>query len=299
MARDRATLDREIARIQQRFSGKLAVAAKNLGTGEEVRIDADAVFPTASTIKVAILAEVFHHIDAGDARLAERIEMTAADQVGGSGVLRTLNPGLQPTLFDLCTLMIIKSDNTATNMSIDRVGGVEAVTRRMQQTYGLTSTTLHNRVDFEKIGTDVRRFAESSMADLMRLMELMIQGELVSPSASQQMLAILGRQQYMDQAPRYLNFNPYAHDLGMSQDIGVYNKTGFFPGTGVDIGAITLPNEVKLAYAMVAHEAQDTSIADETEVSVTNGLLGRALVRHWWPRDDVEAATLRTCYVEA
>jgi beta-lactamase class A len=299
MARDRATLDRELERIRQRFSGKLALAAKNLATGEEARIDADVVFPTASTIKVPILVEVFHLVETGEARLDERITMTAADQVGGSGVLKTLNPGLQPTLFDLCTLMIIKSDNTATNMCIDRVGGVEAVNRRMRQTYGLTATVLHNRVDFEKIGDDVRRFAEASMADLMRLLELLALGEVVSRAASDQMLAILGQQQYLDQAPRYLNYNPWAVDLGVSQDVTVYNKTGFFPGTGVDIGAFFLPEGVKIAYAVVAHEARDTSVAPESEVSVINGLIGRAFVRHWWPREDVDAVTLPTCYAEA
>ena len=79
------------------------------------------LLPTASTIKVCILAEVYAQAEEGKLRLDERIEMTAADQVGGSGVLWWLNPGLHPTIYDLAMLMIIKSDDTATNMlGIDR-----------------------------------------------------------------------------------------------------------------------------------------------------------------------------------
>jgi beta-lactamase class A len=296
--RNRAALDGELDRIRQRFSGQLALAAKHLATGEEVRIEADRIVPTASTIKVPILVEVFHQVEAGLARLDERITLTAADQVGGSGVLKELNPGVQPTLYDLCTLMIIKSDNTATNLCIDRVGGVEAVTRRMQETYGLRSIVLHNRVDFEKIATAGGRFAEASMGDLARLLELLAHGEVVSTTASRAMLAILGRQQYLNQFPRYLNYNPYAQERGLAQDITVANKTGFYPGVGVDIGIVRLPEEVTIAYAVAAHGARDLSRSDETESSVTNGLVGRALVRYWWPREDVDVATLRTCYAE-
>jgi beta-lactamase class A len=295
--RDRALLDQELARIRSRCSGDLSLAAKNLATDETVLLDADVVYPTASVIKVAILLEVYAQSEAGLLRLDERLEMRPSDQVGGSGVLKTLMPGLRLTLYDLATLMIIKSDNTATNMCIDRVGGIEAVNRRVQDTYGLRSIVLHNRVDFDKIGPDVRNFAETTAMDFMRLMEMLARHEVVSPHASQEMLRILSRQQYLDQFPRYLNVNPYAQELQLAQDLVVQNKTGFFPGTGVDAGVIRLPEDVSVAYYVVCHHAADTSVAPETEASVINGLVGRALIRHWWPRDDVASATMPTCYV--
>jgi beta-lactamase class A len=297
MARERETLEVELAAIRGRFSGLLGLAARNLATGEDVLLNEHLLLPTASTIKVCILIEVYHQAHEGRLRLDERLTMTAADQVGGSGVLKTLNPGLTPTIYDLAMLMIIKSDNTATNMLTDRVGGVEAVNRRMLETYGLVHTHYHSRVDFEKIGDDVRRFAESTPYELMRLMEFLARGEAVSPQASAEMLAIMGRQQYLDQFPRYLNYNPYAQDIGLSQEITVHNKTGFFPGTGVDIGLVRLPEGIAFAYAVFAHEAADTSIAEETETSVTNGLVGRALVGYWWPRPDVSSALHPTPYV--
>jgi beta-lactamase class A len=239
---------------------------------------------------------VYHQREEGKLRLDERLEMTAGDQVGGSGVLWRLDPGLQLTIYDLCTLMIIKSDNTATNMLTDRVGGVDVINWRMQNTHDLRDTTYHSRVDFAKIGDDVRRFAESTPADLLQLMTLLARGEVVSPKASREMLAILGRQQYLDQFPRYLNFNPYAEEIGLPLTMRVQNKTGFFPGTGVDIGVITLPEDVVIAYAVSAHESRDHSMAAETEWAVTNGLVGRALIAYWWPGDDPAEAVLPTPY---
>lgn len=294
--RDRAALDRELGRIAQRFSGTLALAARNLKTGEEVALDAGQLLPTASTIKVCILAEVFHQRAEGRLAIDERLPMTASDQVGGSGVLWRLNPGLEPTIHDLCMLMIIKSDNTATNMITDRVGGVDVINRRMRETYGLNETAYHTRVDFQKIGNDVRRFAESTPNDLMRLMALLARGEVVSPEASRDMLAILRRQQYLDQFPRYLNYNPYAEEIGLPVTMRVQNKTGFFPGTGVDIGVVSLPDDVDIAYAVFAHGSRDHTVAAETESYVTNGLVGRALIGYWWPGADPSEALLPTAY---
>lgn len=295
-ARDRAALEHQLAGIRLGFSGTLALAARNLATGEEVALDAGLLLPTASTIKVCILAEVFHQRDEGRLTLDERMEMRSTDRVGGSGVLWRLDAGLAPTIADLCMLMIIKSDNTATNMLTDRVGGVGAINQRMRETHGLADTTYHSRVDFEAIGDDVRRFAESTPADLLQLMALLARGEVVSPAAAREMLAILGKQQYLDQFPRYLNVNPYAEEIGLPVALRVRNKTGFFPGTGVDIGVVELPDGVEIAYAVFAHGSHDHSVAPEAEAYVVNGLVGRALIGYWWPGEDPTEALLPTRY---
>jgi beta-lactamase class A len=116
---DRArTLDR-LERLRQRFSGRIGIAARNLATGEEFLIDHERAFPTASSIKVPILYELFRQAESGAFSLDDRVELTQGDIVEGSGVLRDLRPGLQPTVHDIAMLMIIVSDNTATNMAID------------------------------------------------------------------------------------------------------------------------------------------------------------------------------------
>src|SRR4051794_18740859 len=204
----RQDVDRRLAAIRDRFSGVLGIAAKNLTTGEEVLVEPDRTFPTASAFKIPVLAELYRQVEEGRIRLDDRIPVRASDIVKGSGVLRALQPGLAATAHDLATLMIIVSDNTATNMLIDLVGGVEPINAFMRS-LGLTSVVVHNRIDFEVIGDDNRRLAEAAPRDLMRLCGLMARGELVSAEASRGMLAIMRQQHYLSQFPRYLNYNPY------------------------------------------------------------------------------------------
>jgi beta-lactamase class A len=292
----REDLDRRIEQIQSQFSGVLGIAAKNLTTDEEIQVSADRIFPTASAIKLSILVELFEQVEEGKLDLNDRLEMSESDIVRGSGILKELGAGLSPTIYDLATLMIVLSDNTATNMLIDRLGGVDAINGRVHDKYGLTSVVLHNRVDFEKIGGDVRRFAEAAPRDLMRLVELIARGQAVSASASQEMLEILSRQQYLDQVPRYLNRNPYARELKLEQELTVACKTGFFPGTRVDAGVIFHRGEALIAYCVVAHDCADTKMSVENEANVVNGLIGRLMVEYWWPSEDASSVTLPTRY---
>src|SRR5581483_4857405 len=100
----------------------MSVYMKNLSTGEEIAVDADKVFETFSVIKLAIAAEVMHQVEAGKISLSDRIPLTAANRRLPSGVLYALDPGLAPTVKDLLTLMIIISDNEATDVLADKVG---------------------------------------------------------------------------------------------------------------------------------------------------------------------------------
>ena len=296
----RAELDRALAQIQASYSGTLAFAAHNLRTNEVVQINADATFPTASTIKLAILVELFRLVDAGRIDLHERMMLQSGDQVGGSGILKEFRSGLQPTIYDLAMLMVVLSDNTATNMLIDRVGGLDAINRTMQERYGLHTIVLHNRVDFAAIGGDIRRFGEASPADLVRLVAGIAQGALVSTAASAAMLDIMERQQYLDQLPRYFNVNPYAKDLGLTQEIRIGCKTGFFTGTRVDSGVIRLPEETTIAYCAMTDQGHDASFNAENEGAVINGLLGRVVLEYWWPASwDAARLTLPSPYIDA
>jgi beta-lactamase class A len=295
-SRSRPDLERNIAKVQNRFKGQLGVAAKNLATGEQVLVNAEQLFPTASVIKVAVLAELFAQAEEGRLQLGERLPMQASDIVGGSGVLKDLLPGLQPTLTDVAMLMVVLSDNTATNMLIDRLGGCEAINQRMQVHYGFSSIVLRNRVDFEKVGPDVRNFAEATPADLMRFMERLSHADLVSPGASREMQRILGRQQYLDQVPRYLKVNPYARELNIEPDVSGALKTGFFPGTRMDAGILTLAGDVKIAYCVGTCDSPDLTLSPESDGSIVNGLIGKLLVEYWWPSLAPGTGTLPTPY---
>jgi len=266
------------------FDGQLSVAALNMRTGEEAILDADHVWGTASTIKLAILAELFWQVRAGQLELNTRVTVRTRDQVGGSGILKDLQPDLGLTLHDLATLMVVLSDNTATNVLIDVVGGVEPVNLCMQR-YGLTSIILHGPVSFEDIGGDVRRLGEASARDLMRLADLLGKEELVDAASSRQMLAILRRQQYLDQVPRFFDYNPFAVELGVPQALVVACKTGFFPGTRADVGLLSDASGPLVAYCVMSQECTDQSMGVDNAGSIVNGLIGRLLLQAWWPTD--------------
>ena len=116
-------LDAELAR----FPGKAGVYVKHLTTGEEAAVRGDELFNTASVIKIPVLVLAMQMADKGQLNLADRVTLTAADVRGGTGVFRLHDPGLQPTLRDVLTEMVITSDNTATDVAIGKVGGTAVV----------------------------------------------------------------------------------------------------------------------------------------------------------------------------
>ena len=130
----------QIADIQHTFPGNMAVYMKNLRTGEEIALDADSTYETFSVIKVAIMAEVFRQAESGKFSLDERVELKPGDQRLPSGVLYTMQPGLEPTVRDLVTLMIIISDNEATDLLADKVSR-PSVTKYMHD-LGLKNTSI-------------------------------------------------------------------------------------------------------------------------------------------------------------
>jgi beta-lactamase class A len=246
-----------------------------------------------------VLVEVFRQATEEGLDLERRLTLNEAEIVRGSGILKELGPGLALTVNDLAMLMVVLSDNTATNMLIDLVGGVEAVNRTINDRLGLRTIVLHNRIDFDRIGGEVRRFAESSPRALMTLVARLARDEIVNVEASRAMREILQRQQYLDQVPRYINFNPYAKELRGEQLVWVGCKTGFFPGTRADAGFIQLPGGVTVAYCAMTTNCADTTFASENEGAVVNGLLGRATIEYWWPGETIpDGVLLDTPYAE-
>jgi beta-lactamase class A len=118
-------LDGELAR----FPGRAGIWVKHLATGEEAGVRADESFNSASVIKLAVLALAFQMADRHELSLGDRITIEKADYRGGSGVFQFNDPGLQPTVRDVLLQMVITSDNTATDLAIKKVGGVDRVNR--------------------------------------------------------------------------------------------------------------------------------------------------------------------------
>lgn len=237
-----ARLQANIERITRSVNAKWGIYIKCIETGEEIAINADETMDTMSVIKIPLMAEVFRQIEAGKFALTDRVTLKEAEKRPGTGVIRSLDPGATLTIKDLLTLMIIVSDNTATDMLFEKVGGAEPVNKLMQS-YGLNTikATGPTEVWFKAISAEPDRwkfhtegktpFGLSSPRDLGKLLEKISKGEAVSKQASDQMLRMMRGQVYSSRLPKYVT--------GFS----VPHKTGdFLPYIGNDVGILESAN---------------------------------------------------------
>jgi beta-lactamase class A len=268
--------------LAERFEGELGVLAKHLGTGETIAWNADVRFPTASVIKVAIMVETFEQIARGALKADTIIRVRDAARVGGSGVVRELHDGTELTVRDLIRLMIVVSDNTATNMLLERVG-VASVNRRLAA-YGLKNTRLLRPTFGKKAEVDPELEREfglgmSTPRDMAALMELIAAGRAVNADASAEMRAILEAQQDDRMLPRRLPFG--------TRDIVVGNKTGtdeekLPDGSGVrghvraDVGIVRVDGATYVA-AIFARRVKDRSWMADNAALVTGAEISRII----------------------
>jgi beta-lactamase class A len=246
--------------------------------------------PTASTYKVPVMIEVFRLVEAEALSLDERLPFTEDVRRLGSGVLRDLTLGVEWSVRDLTMLMVIVSDNSATRMLLERIGGYAAVNATMQA-MEYPSYVLHGpeeRALMEAEGLANRSLAECSPRDLMRMMASIAGGEMVSAEASAQMRAILGRQLYLDQASRYLGRDPSSGAPGGNALLDwVGSKSGMMDGMRADTGIWRLLDGTEIAFAVMNEGSADGSYSPEHEGDVINGVLGWSLVAYFWPELDL------------
>ncbi len=196
-------IEQEVRALAADFSGRYTLALTNLTTGEHVGIDEDTLMATASVIKVPVLAAVYRAVEEGALSLDQRMTYTEAHKTIGSGVLSRLSFGVEMSLRDAAVLMIIISDNSATNMCIDAVGGVDYVNATMRR-LGLEKTTLFTRLGDGRRGLDGRDHFVMTAREGCRLMELIARHQVVSSDASEDMLKIMRRQQHREKLARNL-----------------------------------------------------------------------------------------------
>jgi len=269
-----------IATIVEAFRGQMGVAAINLRTGEVLAVNADARFPTASTIKTAVMVEAWQQAADGRLPMATRIVLRDLDKVGGSGVLRGLGEGLSLSVGDLIHLMIVLSDNTATNMLIERLGTARVNARL--ESYGLNDTKLFRptfRDGRPDVFPDLEReygLGMSTPREMAKLMALIGARKAISAEASDAMLATLRRQQDRAMIPREL-----------PGDLQIGNKTGTdeekHPGRDgikrhvrADAAIVTGPS-VSYAIAIQARHIEDTRWTVDNEALVTGAKISRMI----------------------
>lgn len=216
----------------KKLKGTLGVYYKNLSSGAVLSYNGDKRIISASVIKLPILAEAFRQLEKGRISVNDTIILREEDKMPSCGALSHMHSGLEVTIGDLCRLMIVLSDNTATNMLIKRLG-FDSINGYMQE-LGLKNTVLGRLLfDMEADKRGARNVV--SAEDIGKLLELLWQGKLVSPDASRQMLDILKRQQLNHKLPAKLG-----------REIEIAHKTGEDSGITHDVGIIYTPSPLIL-----------------------------------------------------
>lgn len=199
-AAKRAPLDQRVRAELTQFKGKVSLFAKNLDTGAVYELGGDDRVPTASTIKIAILVEAFARVAEGKAKWTDQLILPKEKKVGGAGILQEFADGLHLTLRDAVSLMMILSDNTATNLVID-VLTADAINARMQS-LGLKETRLMRRVfgggesvEGKKQENKLFGLGRTTPREMVALLEKLERGEVISSGASKEMLELMKREQ--------------------------------------------------------------------------------------------------------
>jgi beta-lactamase class A len=270
-------LDERVKAKLAGFQGKVSLYAKNLDTGVSYSLSGEQPVRTASTVKLAIMTECFAEANEGKLNLADRLTLTPDEKVRGAGLLQEFSDGDQLPISDLIDLMIVMSDNTATNMLLERIGG-NAVNARMQQ-LGFEYTRVMRKVagskspsfkpgitaEGEKPENKKWGLGRSSPYEMVILMEKLYRGELVSKTASQQMLTILKRQRDRDGMGRDM------------QDVEVADKTGALDHLRSDVGII-FSNRGNIAMAITIDDIPEVNWTPDNPGQLMISQLSESLV---------------------
>lgn len=223
--------------------------------------NAERRFVAASTVKIPIMIELFRQIDDGKHALADRYQLRRADRAAGSGVMLHLHDGMEFTLKDLTYLMMSISDNTATNVLIDRVG-MEQVNSTMRE-LGMTGSALNRKMgQRDESRPDKENWATPS--DYATAVAALLNGQVASPSSCAQMIAMLEKQQndrrIARHVPKHLRWG---------------SKTGSLPGVVNDVGFIETARGPMIVSIFCEHA--DRHLAEQTIGDITQAALKQAI----------------------
>jgi beta-lactamase class A len=261
-----AATDKQVHAEIAGFKGRVSLFAKNLDTGATYEINADEPVRTASTIKLPIMVAAFALVAEGRVKWTDEVVLTDKKKVQGSGVLQELSDGLRLTLRDAVTLMIVLSDNTATNLTLEALGGGDVVNEKLEALGFLKLTRSLNKIGGggetrERQKDNNKRFGigRSTPREMVMLLEKLERGEIVSPAASKEMIGILKRQQYHDGIGRTL------------KGVEIASKPGALDHLRSDVGIIYTPRG-RIAMAITC---EDIPEIDYTSDNPGNLLMSR------------------------
>jgi beta-lactamase class A len=262
------SVQQQVAALVADAPGTFGIYARNLGTDEIVDVNAHRVMNTESAAKVFILLYYRGLVGSGVCDPAQRIELTDDDRYWGTGVLRYLGAGIQPSLDDLAWLMVIVSDNVATAMLLQAIGDQAAVNAAMHE-LGLESAQLNPTITVETAMAG-EAFATATPRDLAEAFTFL----------DDHAKEMLFRQQNQISLPRRLPHAADASDVHIEMPVRVYNKTGTGLGTCIDSGLFETAKASWVVAAMASEQPDFASRPDDVAPQVF-ARMGELLYDAW------------------
>jgi beta-lactamase class A len=270
---DTARLHRTLDSLAAAHRGVVGYAVHNLDTGERLVRRADEKFPTASMIKVAVLVTVYDLIEKGLMSPDDRLTMARIDKVPGSGVLQFMHDDLELTVRDAAWLMSTISDNTATNLLLDKVG-IRRVWEKMDS-LGLTQTRVHAKVFRARLtsvapdSSDKYGLGVTTAREMTRLFAMMAEGGAVSARSDSTMLDVLAHSEDYQMMQRYVS------------GVRAPRKTGATDQVRTECALFYLQSRV--AACVLTKDNQDRRWLIDNEAQLTLAKMGQA-ISVAWPR---------------
>ena len=235
----RQKLEASITDVDRNLDVVMEVAIEDLTSGQKYQLRGDDVFPQASSIKIAVLAELYRQAQQDKLKLTDVYTVKASDLVADSPIMNGLTPGVtQVTLRDLATMVVAVSDNSAANILIDRVG-IESV-NSLLDSLGLAHTRLRRKMMDLKAASEGRENI-STPSEMMTLLEDVYRGKVLNKPLSEDFFRLLSTKKN-SWIPREL-----------PEDLKVADKEGELEGVRNDSGIVFLENRPYILSVMTTY----------------------------------------------
>ena len=267
---DTAKLHRTLDSLAGAHHGTVGYTVLNVDTGERLERRGDETFPTASLIKVPILVTVYDLVEQKKLSLDDPLTLLAIDKVPGSGNLQFMHDGASLTVRDAAWLMTTTSDNTATNLLLDRIV-IRRVWEKMEK-LGLPHTKVHSKVYLRMASVAMDSSVKYGLGvttpnEMSRLFALLADGKAVSPKADSSMLDILAHNEDYAGVQRYVDSLTVPHKTGATDQ--VRTECALFP------------LQSRVVACVLTKENVDQRWLIDNEAQVTMAKMGRAIVEAW------------------
>ena len=267
---DTARLHRTLDSLAGAHRGVVGYTVHNVDTGERLERRGDETFPTASLIKVPILVTVFDLVEQGQLSLDDPLTVLKIDKVPGSGIIQHLKDGMILPVRDAAWLMITISDNTATNLLLDRI-----IIRRVwakMDSLGLTQTRVHSKSFLRNSSVAMDSSVKYGLGvttpnEMARLFELLAKGRAVNPSADSAMLNVLQHTNSDMMMQRFAGGVRTAHKSGETDQVRT------------ECSLFHLRN--RIVACVLTKENTDRRWIVDNEAQLTVARMGEAIVKAW------------------